>query len=95
MLHQIIDEFYMLATVVACEQAALYTKADDIESYADQILMLVDNLELRQRLVTLGYRRMEEEFTWELQETQLLNIYEYVSLPCITKVSYKWQKRGI
>jgi len=73
--------FTLKETVVTCGPAALYAEADDVESFAAGISRLADDPELRRRLGTLGRRRMEEELSWERQEEQLLEAYEYVSLP--------------
>lgn len=56
--------------------AALYAKPNDPADFARQILRLLDDDPLRQRLGALGRRRIEEKLNWANETKQLLAAYD-------------------
>jgi glycosyltransferase involved in cell wall biosynthesis len=58
--------------------AARYARANDIESFADEIDELLDSPEGRERLGTIGVRRSEGDLAWEHSERCLIAAYERV-----------------
>lgn len=61
--------------------AALYAKPNDPGDFARQILHLLDDDELRQRLGTLGRSRIQEQLNWAAETKQLLAAYEAALAP--------------
>jgi glycosyltransferase involved in cell wall biosynthesis len=64
---------------VTAGDTALYAKPNDEREFAEQILRLMDNPELRQELGTKGRQRVVEQLTWARQETYLLDAYRRLS----------------
>jgi len=58
----------------SAEQASLYAIND--EDFADKIIELLDDAELRQRMGAIGRERMETMLDWRLQVPHLLAAYE-------------------
>ena len=59
----------------SAQDASLYAKNNDIESFADKILELVDNPELRQKMGEFGRKRVVEELSWDHEKDKLLEAY--------------------
>jgi glycosyltransferase involved in cell wall biosynthesis len=60
--------FDLPETRYSAQDAALYATPNQVEAFANQIEILLENAELRQVLGARGRRRIEEELCWE--ETQ-------------------------
>jgi glycosyltransferase involved in cell wall biosynthesis len=60
---------------VTAGDTALYARPNDERDFAQQIMKLMDDAGLRQRLGEVGQRRVIESFTWERQELNLLEAY--------------------
>lgn len=60
---------------VTAGNTALYARPNDERDFAEQILRLIDDAELRNRLGEAGQRRVIDELTWARQEAHLLEAY--------------------
>ncbi|MES1940441.1 group 1 glycosyl transferase [Salinisphaera sp. T5B8] len=58
--------------------AALYAQPGDRRDFADKILTLIDDIELRQRLGEIGRERIEQRLAWHHEVPKLLAAYERV-----------------
>lgn len=56
--------------------SALYIKDNNVEEFAKSISMLLDNPQMREKMAESGLRRIREHLSWEIQEKNLLNLYE-------------------
>ena len=68
--------FDLVETRFSAQEAALYACPNDIEDFAYQIEMLLDNEKLRQRMGLAGRRRIEETLSWQHSQRSLLATYE-------------------
>jgi glycosyltransferase involved in cell wall biosynthesis len=73
--------FDLRETRVSAADAAVYVKptgsaARDVRDYAEAIVDLIDDADLRGRMATLGRARVEEELAWPYQERAYLGVYE-------------------
>ncbi len=59
----------------SADDAALYSKHNDIEDFANNIEILMDHPELREKMGAFGRQRMEEQLAWQHQEKNLLSVY--------------------
>jgi len=59
----------------SASDAALYTRHNDPEDFARQIVKLLDSETLRRDLGARGRRRIEESLNWETEKRVLLNAY--------------------
>ena len=57
-------------------QASLY--ANDINDFADKILDLLDDDELRLKMGQYGYDRVISELSWDHESEKLIKFYEKV-----------------
>ncbi len=60
---------------VTAGDTALYARPNEERDFAQQLLRLMDDAELRRRLGEAGHRRVMESLTWEHQEAHLLAAY--------------------
>ena len=58
--------------------ASLYAAHNDPVDFADKLLRLIDDAELRRQMGQSGRRRVVEILSWERQESKLLEAYETV-----------------
>jgi glycosyltransferase involved in cell wall biosynthesis len=70
--------FRLKETVYSAQDAALYAEPNDEKQFAEKILELMDNPELRRELGQKGRYRVEQELAWELVSKNLLKAYERV-----------------
>jgi glycosyltransferase involved in cell wall biosynthesis len=61
---------------VTAQDAAVYAPDNDEERFAKLIAELLDNPEQRDRMGTIGRRRVEEGLSWEVSRDNLLAAYE-------------------
>jgi glycosyltransferase involved in cell wall biosynthesis len=61
---------------VTAQDAAVYAPDNDEEWFAKLIAELLDDPEQRQRMGTIGRRRVEEALSWEVSRGNLLTAYE-------------------
>ena len=60
------------------QDASLYAIPNQVEDYADKIVTLLDNDELRCKMGAFGRKRIEEELGWEHSKKSLLLAYESI-----------------
>jgi glycosyltransferase involved in cell wall biosynthesis len=58
--------------------ASLYAGHNDPVDFADKLLRLIDDAELRRRMGQSGRRRIAEVLSWERQQSKLIEAYETV-----------------
>ena len=76
--------FDLRETKVSAAEAAVYVKptgdtARDVRDYAQAIVDLIDDPELRARMGALGRARVERELAWPYQERAYLGVYNRVA----------------
>lgn len=59
-------------------EASLYVKPNDEIEFAEKILLLLADPELRQKMGAEGLRRMKEELEWRHQAPKLLKAYDRI-----------------
>lgn len=62
----------------SAQEASLYAKNNDTTDFADKIIQLLNNEELRQRMGTYGYKRVKEQLCWQIEEKKLVSFYKKV-----------------
>ena len=62
-------------------EASLYAARNDAFDFARNILLLIDNPELRQRMGEIGRRRVVDELSWDHEVPKLLAAYEALFAP--------------
>jgi glycosyltransferase involved in cell wall biosynthesis len=67
--------FDLAETRFSAQEAALYAIPNEVEDFAKQIEILLDNEEVRQRMGAIGKKRVEEELSWEHSKAHLLASY--------------------
>ncbi len=55
---------------------AVMVPPDDYEAYADAIITLLGNIELRQQMGIEGRRRVEQEYNWGRESQKLIDLYK-------------------
>ena len=70
--------FDVLETRALAEDAARYVKPGDTDEMAQAIAQLLDAPDERRRIGRIGRDRIEQEFAWDRQEKQYLEVYEQV-----------------
>ena len=68
--------FDLVETRVSAGDAAVYASGDDVESYAREIVDLVDDPDTRERMGILGRLRVLEELAWEHQEPAYVRVFD-------------------
>ena len=62
----------------SAQQASLYAENTDPGDFANKILELVDNKELRTKMGEYGYKRVKEELSWDYESKKLIKFYSKV-----------------
>lgn len=62
----------------SAQDASLYAKANDEKDFAEKILFLIDNPELRRSMGEFGRNRVEKELEWNHEVPKLLAAYDAV-----------------
>ncbi len=57
-------------------EAALYAKPNDVHDFADKILELIEDSELRCRMGRIGYERLKGDLSWEHNKKILIDAYD-------------------
>ena len=70
-----IVQFDLMEGRRSAEGASVYAKGNDPEDFADKILELLADSELRAQMGAIGLRRMEEKLEWRYQIPILLEAY--------------------
>lgn len=67
--------FDLTETRISAGDAAVYAAPDNIVDFAENLLKLLQNADIRQRMGQIGRKRVEEELAWEHQKSRLLAAY--------------------
>jgi len=70
--------FDLAETRFSARGAALYATPNDVEDFANKVVALLDNEELRLEMGIIGRRRIEEELSWAHSQDHLLRAYQAV-----------------
>jgi glycosyltransferase involved in cell wall biosynthesis len=62
----------------SAQEASLYAKCGDTTDFADKIMQLIDDKELRLKMGTFGYNRVLNELSWEYEKVKLINFYSRI-----------------
>jgi len=62
----------------SAQKASLYVKKGDKQDFAEKILYLLDNPELRKQMGEYGYQRVKNKLDWKYSIPNLLKAYETV-----------------
>lgn len=65
----------------SAEDAALYARRNNIQDFARNIEILIDNPELREKMGRHGRQRIEDQLAWHHQEENLLKVYAQLGYP--------------
>ena len=69
--------FDLVETRVSCGDIALYARPGEVDDLADKIVFLADNPRERERVSSLGRKRVETILSWEYSVPHLLAAYKY------------------
>lgn len=59
-------------------EASLYAKNTDPVDFAEKIITLLNDDDLREKMGEIGYRRVKDELSWDYEKNKLLSIYKKV-----------------
>ncbi|MAU14724.1 MAG: glycosyltransferase WbuB [Muricauda sp.] len=62
----------------SAQEASLYAKNTDPVDFADKILKLLDNDDLRAKMGEYGYNRVLNELSWDYECLNLINVYRKI-----------------
>lgn len=62
----------------SAQNASLYAECGDIKDFADKIMQLIDNPELRIKMAEYGYNRVINELSWDYESVKLTNFYKSI-----------------
>jgi glycosyltransferase involved in cell wall biosynthesis len=62
----------------SAQEASLYAKCGDTSDFADKIIQLIDDPDLRTRMGTYAYKRVLDELSWEYEKEKLLRYYDRI-----------------
>lgn len=68
--------FDLVETRVSAGEAAVYVRPDDLECLAENITVLLDDPQRREKMGRYGRARIENELSWEHQKECLLEAYD-------------------
>lgn len=71
-----IVQYEMTEGRISAKDASLYAKPNDEVDFANKIVELIDNQDLRTKMGKYGRDRVENELQWNRQEPNLLAAYE-------------------
>jgi len=60
------------------QEASLYAENGSIVDFADKIMQLIDNQELRTRMGEFAFKRIINELSWEYESVKLVKFYKMV-----------------
>jgi glycosyltransferase involved in cell wall biosynthesis len=75
----------------SASKSSLYARTNDPVDFAEKIVTLIDDEQLRATMGAFGLRRVRESLAWHHEEPQLLAAYE--SLFALQKRRSRWLKR--
>jgi len=62
----------------SAQEASLYAKNGDTGDFAEKIIQLLDDSELRAKMAEYGYNRVINELSWDFESVKLIKFYELV-----------------
>lgn len=68
--------FDLSETRFSAQGAALYARPNEVEDFANQIEILLEDDALRRRMGMLGRQRIQEELNWERASERLIHAYD-------------------
>lgn len=66
-------------------EASLYAENNNETDFAEKIIYLLDNPELRKRMGELGYKRITEELAWQHEEKKYIKLFQTLAEPKISE----------
>lgn len=70
-----IVSYNLKETRFSAQQAALYATPNDEKEFAEKIIQLMDNPDLRKEMGMFGKKRVQNELAWEIVSENLLDAY--------------------
>ncbi len=62
----------------SAREASLYASSGDTTDFAEKIIQLIDDPELRVKMGTFGYNRVLNELSWDYEKGKLLRFYDRI-----------------
>ncbi len=62
----------------SAQDGSLYAKCGDTRDFADKIIQLIDNPELRVKMGEYGYNRVISELSWDYESVKLTRFYDRI-----------------
>jgi glycosyltransferase involved in cell wall biosynthesis len=62
----------------SAQEASLYAKCGDTNDFADKIIQLIDDPELRTKISAYAYNRVLNELSWDFEKVKLLKFYDRI-----------------
>ena len=60
------------------QESSLYAESGNTKDFAEKILFLLDNPEIRRNMGEIGYSRIINELSWDYESTKLTTFYKKV-----------------
>lgn len=73
-----IVQFYTTEGAVSAGESALYIRSNSEVEFADALLGLLEDPLKREKMGSVGRRRIEESLGWHIQKVNLKNAYEHI-----------------
>lgn len=61
---------------ISAQESSLYAEGGDTKDFADKILYLIDNPEIRSNMGEFGYNRVIKELSWTFESQKLISFYK-------------------
>jgi glycosyltransferase involved in cell wall biosynthesis len=62
----------------SAQEASLYARNGDTDDFADKIIQLIDDKELRAKMSSFAYDRVLNELSWDFEKGKLIRFYERI-----------------
>ncbi|MGD0754903.1 MAG: glycosyltransferase family 4 protein [Bacteroidales bacterium] len=62
----------------SAQEASLYARCGDANDFADKIILLIDDPELRARMGSFAYDRVLNELSWDFEKVKLIKFYNRI-----------------
>jgi glycosyltransferase involved in cell wall biosynthesis len=62
----------------SAQEASLYARCGDTNDFADKIVKLIDDSDLRTKMGAFGYDRVLNELSWDFEKEKLLKFYDRI-----------------
>jgi glycosyltransferase involved in cell wall biosynthesis len=62
----------------SAQEASLYARCGDANDFADKIILLIDDPELRARMGSFAYDRVINELSWDFEKVKLIKFYNRI-----------------